>query len=83
MEVYSVRRSLFVGAIVLLRLVLVSPNVSVAQQDNGATPFPTQTPVAVAAALSQPFAYGVASGDMTTTSAVLWTRTPDAADVSR
>jgi alkaline phosphatase D len=43
--------------------------------------FPTQTPVPVIAARTEPFAYGVASGDMTATSAILWTRTPGAADV--
>jgi alkaline phosphatase D len=46
-----------------------------------AAAFPTQTPVPVIAARTEPFAYGVASGDMTATSAILWTRTPGAADV--
>jgi alkaline phosphatase D len=46
-----------------------------------AAPFPTQTPVTVSAARTEPFAYGVASGDMTAASAILWTRTTDAADV--
>jgi alkaline phosphatase D len=47
-----------------------------------AAPFPTQTPVSVAPARNEPFAYGVASGDMTSTSAILWTRTPDVADLA-
>jgi alkaline phosphatase D len=46
-----------------------------------AAPFPTQTPVTVSPARTEPFAYGVASGDMTAASAILWTRTTDAADV--
>jgi phosphodiesterase/alkaline phosphatase D-like protein len=36
----------------------------------------------IAPALSAPFAYGVASGDMTSDSAVLWTRTPGPASVT-
>ena len=46
-----------------------------------AGPFPTQTPVAVSPARPDPFAYGVASGDMTAASAILWTRVPGEADV--
>jgi phosphodiesterase/alkaline phosphatase D-like protein len=45
-------------------------------------PFPTQTPVPVKPAESGPFAYGVASGDMTPTSAILWTRTPETGDIT-
>lgn len=39
------------------------------------------TPYPITPALSAPFAYGVASGDMTSDSVVLWTRTPSAASV--
>jgi phosphodiesterase/alkaline phosphatase D-like protein len=46
-----------------------------------AAPFPTQTPVPSEPAQSSPFAYGVASGDMTPTSAILWTRTPETGDI--
>ncbi|MBV9132184.1 MAG: alkaline phosphatase D family protein, partial [Chloroflexi bacterium] len=46
------------------------------------TPFPTQTPTPVNSALTGPFAYGVASGDMTSTSAILWTRTPETGDIT-
>ena len=46
-----------------------------------AAPFPTQTPVTVSPARTEPFAYGVASGDMTAATAILWTRTTDAAEV--
>src|SRR5262249_56207483 len=34
------------------------------------------------AARLEPFAYGVAAGDLTSDSVVLWTRTPDAASVT-
>jgi phosphodiesterase/alkaline phosphatase D-like protein len=40
----------------------------------------TAAPYATAA-LTTPFAYGVAAGDMTSDSAILWTRTPAAANV--
>jgi phosphodiesterase/alkaline phosphatase D-like protein len=42
---------------------------------------PTQTPIPVSAGIQAPFGYGVAAGDMTTDSAVLWTRMPGEADV--
>jgi phosphodiesterase/alkaline phosphatase D-like protein len=84
-----VRATLAVSLAVLLLLVVdvvgagsvQSPSIANAQSAGGVTTFPTQTPVPVAAARPQPFAYGVASGDMTADSAILWTRTPDAADV--
>lgn len=44
-------------------------------------PFPTQTPVPVVAGLPGAFAYGVASGDMTPTTAILWTRSPESGDI--
>jgi phosphodiesterase/alkaline phosphatase D-like protein len=43
---------------------------------------PTETPVPNWPPSTAPFAYGVAAGDMTVTSAVLWTRTPGEADVT-
>jgi phosphodiesterase/alkaline phosphatase D-like protein len=46
-----------------------------------AAAFPTQTPAPVATARGGPFDYGVASGDMTPTSAVLWTRTALTGDI--
>lgn len=46
---------------------------------NTIIPFQTTAP---SAALTGPFAYGVASGDMTGDSAVLWTRTPNATTVT-
>jgi alkaline phosphatase D len=52
-----------------------------AQTDDGPAAFPTQTPIPVTPARTEPFAYGVASGDMTSTSAILWTRTAATADV--
>jgi phosphodiesterase/alkaline phosphatase D-like protein len=52
-----------------------------AQAGAGASPFPTQTPVSVSGARTEPFAYGVASGDVTSDTAVLWTRTADAGEV--
>ena len=42
---------------------------------------PTQTPYALGTAVADAFAYGVASGDMTVDSAVLWTRAPGGVDV--
>jgi phosphodiesterase/alkaline phosphatase D-like protein len=54
-------------------------NVGLAQST---TAFPTQTPIPVTAGRSEPFAYGVASGDMTPSSAILWTRTGSEADVA-
>jgi phosphodiesterase/alkaline phosphatase D-like protein len=42
---------------------------------------PSQTPYPLTAALTAPFAYGVASGDMTADSALLWTRAPGGVDV--
>jgi phosphodiesterase/alkaline phosphatase D-like protein len=61
---------------------LVEPSsVAIAQSAGAAATFPTQTPVPVIAARTEPSAYGVASRDMTGDSAILWTRTPDAADV--
>ncbi|MGI9145686.1 MAG: alkaline phosphatase D family protein [Chloroflexota bacterium] len=54
-----------------------SPGLAQAQ-----APFPTQTPVPVAAARPGPFGYGVASGDMTPTTTILWTRIGSATDVS-
>jgi hypothetical protein len=85
-----VRRIVAVALALLLLLVVdtvgatlvQSPSIAIAQSAGGATTFPTQTPVPVAAGRLQPFAYGVASGDMTADSAILWTRTPDAADVT-
>lgn len=47
-----------------------SPSIAIAQSAGGATTFPTQTPVPVAAGRLQPFAYGVASGDTTADSAI-------------
>jgi phosphodiesterase/alkaline phosphatase D-like protein len=49
------------------------PRVSTAE--DGATPYP------ITPALTAAFAYGVASGDMTSESAVLWTHTPGPATV--
>ena len=40
------------------------------------------TPYATSPASTAPFAYGVASGDMTSDSAVLWTRTPTSVSVT-
>ena len=66
-------RLLVARGIVLLTLLIVStyavlPHLSAAAESTA--PYP------VTPALTAPFAYGVASGDMTSDSAVLWTRTP-------
>ena len=73
----SHRLFVFTLAILLILLVVGThtalPRLSAAAE--GGTPYP------ITPALTGPFAYGVASGDMTSDSAVLWTRTPAAATV--
>src|SRR5712691_4322186 len=67
------RGVLRLSAWVVLALVAALPaGLSFAQAGNSPIP----------AARLEPFAYGVAAGDLTSDSVVLWTRTPGAASVS-
>src|SRR6266545_483139 len=59
-------------ALVLVLVAVLPASPSFAQAGNSPIP----------AARLEPFAYGVAAGDLTSDSVVLWTRTPNAASVT-
>src|SRR5258708_23144466 len=72
-------------SVVLVLIAATSATHPTIAQNATASPTTSATSAAnpdpVTPALTAPFAYGVASGDMTADNAVLWTRTPSAASV--